>query len=117
MRHLPILTPGSERAARFALAVRDVAGDAAYARVHDRLWEMRGPMNAAGFAGIAAEEGLDFARIAPVMDSAAITERIDRNRDIAIALEILGTPAFVTRDSIHFGRADVAELSRLWLNR
>ena len=117
MMHLPILTPGSERAARFALAVREVAGTEAYSWVHDRLWEMRGPLNSAGFARIADEGGLDFDRIEPMMESDEITAHINRNRDIAIALEILGTPAFVTPDSIHFGRAEIDDLAELWLNR
>ncbi|WP_095590223.1 DsbA family protein [Actibacterium ureilyticum] len=117
MRHLPILSPASERAARFALATRAVAGADAYDRVHDRLWSLRGPMNAAGFARIAADEGLDFDAIAAQMDSDAITARITHNRDVAIALEILGTPAFVTPGSVRFGQSDIDDLAALWLSR
>lgn len=117
MRHLPILTPGSERAARFALAVREVAGDAAYARVHERLWSIRGPLNSAGFRRIAEDEKLDFDAIAPVMESNVVTDRIDFNRDVAIALEVLGTPAFVTPDSVIFGVTDIDVLSKAWVNR
>ncbi|MEL7151673.1 MAG: DsbA family protein [Pseudomonadota bacterium] len=117
MRHLPILTPGSERAARFAMAVRDVEGDAAYATVNDALWTLRGPLNNAGFERVAAELDLDFSQIAPVMESEAITARITYNRDAAIALEILGTPAFVTADSVLFGVTDIDVLSEAWLNQ
>ncbi|MEO1307579.1 MAG: DsbA family protein [Pseudomonadota bacterium] len=117
MRHLPILTPGSERAARFALAVRSVAGEDAHNRVHDQLWEVKGPLNTNAFAKIAEAEGLDMAAIEVAMDSDAVTERITYNRDAAISLEILGTPAFVAPDSVTFGQADVGALADLWLNR
>ncbi len=114
MRHLPILSPGSERAARFALATRLVAGDAAYARVHKAIWAMKGPLNAQGFERVAQAEDLDFEAISKAMDTPEVTTRITYNRDAAIALEILGTPAFVTADSVSFGQADVEALGALW---
>lgn len=117
MRHLPILSPGSERGARFALAVREVYGDDLYAKAHDRIWNLRGPLNQAGFARIAADLGLDFAQISEAMDSDVVTARIDGNRDAAIALEILGTPAFLTPTSVLFGDTDVDTLAETWLNR
>lgn len=117
MRQLPILSPGSERGARFALAAKEVAGPEAYARVHDRLWRLRGPLNAASFQVVAEEEGLDWERVLDAMDSAAVTARIDENRDIAIALEILGTPAFVTPSSVSFGQSDIDALAETWLSR
>lgn len=117
MRHLPILSPGSERAARFALATEAVHGADAARAVHDRLWQMRGPLNAAGFAAVAEGLGLDFAGIEGEMDSDAIDARIARNRDIAIALEIRGTPAFVTPESVVFGATDIDALAEGWLSR
>ncbi|MCV3273308.1 DsbA family protein [Roseobacter sinensis] len=117
MRQLPILTPGSERAARFALASREIYGDETYRAVHDRLWDVRGPLNTAGFQRIAGTLDLDFAKIAPVMESEAVTSRITYNRDVAIALGVLGTPAFVTPDSVVFGSTDIEALSEVWLSR
>ena len=117
MRQLPILSPGSERSARFALAVKNVAGADAYRRVHWRLWNLRGPMSAASFEAIAEDEKLDWASIVEDMQSDAVTARIDENRDIAIALEILGTPAFVTPKSILFGQSDIETLADTWLNQ
>ena len=117
MRHLPILSPGSERAARFALATEAAYGPEQYRAVHDMIWEMRGPLNVAGFQRIAKDLGLDFGEIEPLMDDATIDARIDYNRDVAIALEVLGTPAFVTKDSVRFGSTDIATLAALWLNQ
>ena len=117
MRQLPILTPASERGARFALAVKEVAGLEAYSRVHDHLWQLRGPLNEASFEKIAREEILDWTLIKEIMEGDAVSARIDRNRDIAIALEILGTPAFVSSNSITFGQSDINALAEVWLNQ
>ena len=117
MRQLPILSPASERGARFALAVKVVAGPETYARVHDRLWELRGPLNSATFKAISQDEKLDWNLVEATMQSDGVTRRIDENRDIAIALEILGTPAFVTPNSISFGQSDIDALAESWLNQ
>lgn len=117
MRQLPILSPGSERAARFALAVQAVFGVEAYLRVHEQLFAHRGVFNSAAFEAIAAAENLDFARIDSAMYSAEITARIAYNRDTAVGLGIVGTPAFVTQSSVSVGESDTAELAKLWLNQ
>jgi len=117
MRQLPILSPASERGARFALAVKEIAGLEAYSRVHDRLWQLRGPLNGASFENIAIEESLDWTLIKEIMEGEAVSARIDRNRDIAIALEILGTPAFVSPNSITFGQSDINSLVKVWFSQ
>lgn len=117
MKHLPILTPGSERAARFALATQLAFGDAAYAQVHAALWAVRGPLNTAGFQQIASDLNLDFSQIEAMMDDDSITADIDGNRDIAIDLGVLGTPAFLTPNSLQIGETDVAKLGQLWLSQ
>ncbi len=116
MRQLPILSPASERGARFALAVKEVAGIEAYARIHERLWTLRGPLTVGQFKRISGEEKLDWTVVQEAMESEAVSARIDRNRDIAIALEILGTPAFVTPNSIMFGQSDIDALAKVWLS-
>ncbi len=117
MRQLPILSPGSERAARFALATEQVAGLAAYAQVHDAIWTLRGPLNDVGFKRISDELALDFAAIQAEMQSPAVDAEIDRNRDIAIDLGILGTPALVGATSSQFGSIDVDALAEVWLSQ
>ncbi len=117
MLQLPILSPGSERAARFALATEQVAGAAAYAQVHDALWAMRGPLNEGGFKEIADDLALDFEAIKAEMQSAEVDAEIDRNRDLAIDLGILGTPAFVTSTSVQYGSTDVDALAEIWLSQ
>lgn len=117
MRHLPILSPGSERAARFALATEAVYGADAYRAVHNKIWEIKGPLNTVGFKRVSDALSLDFRLIETAMDSEAIEARISYNRDAAIALEILGTPAFVTKGSVTYGSTDVGALAEQWLSQ
>lgn len=117
MHHLPILSPGSERGARFALAAENVSGSEAYAAVHEDLWALEGPLHAAAFERIAAKHDLDWQAIEAEMNGDAVSARIARNRDMAIELEILGTPAFVTPTSVSFGQSDAAALVADWLNQ
>lgn len=117
MRHLPILSPGSERGARFALAVRNRASAQVYAAVHEDIWAIKGPLRAAAFERIAVAHGLAWEGIAAEMESEAVSARIARNRDIAIDLEILGTPAFVTPSSVSFGGMDAELLIEGWLSQ
>lgn len=117
MRHLPILSPGSERGARFALAVRYRTSAEVYAAVHEDIWAIKGPLRAAAFERIAAAHGLDWESLKAEMDSEAVSARIARNRDMAIDLQILGTPAFVTPSSVSFGGTDPDALIEGWLSQ
>ena len=117
MRHLPILTPGSEWGARFALATEAVYGPEAYSAVNESLWDAKGPLNTPVFEQISAQLDLDYTMIEAAMDSPEIDARIDFNRDTAIALEIFGTPAFVSPTSVTMGSTDVAAMSEAWLSQ
>lgn len=117
MRHLPILSPGSERGARFALAVKIVGSPSQYRRVHEALWTLKGPLREPAFERIALAQGLDWAAVRAEMKSDAVSARISTNRDIAINLQILGTPAFVTPTSVSFGGTDAEALVAGWLSQ
>ena len=95
VKEFPILGEESVAAARFALAVRSVAGDGAYADVHDRLMTARGTMNEETFARIGEELGLDTEAILVEMGSPEIDRILAENMALARALEISGTPTFV----------------------
>jgi len=117
MRHLPILSPGSERGARFALAVKAVGSPAQYRAVHEDLWTLKGPLQEPAFERIALAHGLDWNAVRGAMKSDAVSARISTNRDIAIDLQILGTPAFVTPTYISFGSTDAEALVAGWLSQ
>lgn len=117
MRHLPILSPGSERGARFALAVKEVATPEVYRSVHAAVWALKGPLRASAFQKIAEQHDLDWVQVETAMASDSVSTRIAENRDIAIDLEILGTPAFVTPHSVSFGGTDAEALVRDWVSQ
>ena len=117
MRHLPILTPASEQATRFALAAQQVEGEEAYRAAHEALWAHTGPYNTVVFSRIASELTLNFEAIEDAMWSDVITAQIDENRNIAIALDIIGTPSFVTPEDVAIGTTDLERLTALFLNQ
>lgn len=117
MRHLPILSPGSERGARFALAVKNIGTAEQYRAVHDALWTLKGPLGETAFETIASSQGIDWPSVQNEMKSDAVSARIDNNRDIAIDLQILGTPAFVTPTSVSFGSTDAEALVADWVSQ
>lgn len=117
MRQLPILTPASEQATRFAMGVWHIAGDDAYAAAHDALWAHLGTYNTVTFSKMAEDLGLDFAAIETAMWSDEVSQRIDANRDMAIALNIIGTPSFVTPEDIAVGTTDLERLATLFLGQ
>lgn len=95
VKEFPILGEDSELASRFAIATLQLAGDDAYKVAHDRLMTMRGNLTAETLDRLAGELGLDAAAIRARMDTAEVSSVIARNRALAEALKIDGTPTFV----------------------
>ena len=95
VKEFPILGDESVAASRFAIAVRSVAGDAAYKDARDQLITVRGTMNEETFARIADDLGLDTDAILAEMGSPEVDRIIQENYALAQALEISGTPSFV----------------------
>lgn len=102
-KHLPILSPGSERAVRFVLAARTAYGSDVYADLHDAIYAQVGPLNLVRLESHARDLGLDPAAILAGMQDEAISALIDQNRTIAIDLKVIGTPTFVSPQSLHVG--------------
>jgi len=95
LKEFPILGAESVAAARFAIATRQVAGDAAYKSVHDALMAYNGTMNETGFTRLAEALGLDADAIIAAMDSDAVTGVIAANHALGRRLRVSGTPTFV----------------------
>jgi len=95
VKEYPILGEESVAASRFAMAVKNVAGDEAYKIVHDRLITLRGTMNEDSFTRISDDLGLDTDAILVEMQNPAIDQAIQNNYRLAQRLEISGTPSFV----------------------
>lgn len=95
VKEFPILGDESLMAARFAIAVKAVAGDEAYARVHDALMTFRGQISQDSLSALARSEGLDAEAVLAAMGDPEVDAVIAANHELASRLRISGTPSFV----------------------
>lgn len=106
----PILSPVSRFAAKAALAAKE---QGKYMPVHVALMENRGRLTEDRVLEIAADQGLDMDRLKTDMESDAIAQHIARNRQMAQALGISGTPAFVVGETLVPGAVSKDKLLKL----
>jgi protein-disulfide isomerase len=100
VKEYPILGEESLISARFAIAVRQVGGDALYDKAHDALIRMRGDPTPDTLGKLARDLGLDPASILTTMDSDEVAAVIAANHALGEQLQINGTPTFVINDTI-----------------
>jgi protein-disulfide isomerase len=110
MKEFPILGPDSVTASRAALAAR---AQGRYAPFHEALFQMRGGLDEAAIYRVAAEVGLDVERLKRDMKSADIDRILERNRNLAQALGVAGTPAMVVGREFVPGAVDKAGMKKL----
>lgn len=113
VKELPILGPGSELAARAAIATLISQGPDAYARLNDTLLRAEGPVTDASLDAALRASGLDPAGVRAGMADPEVTRRIDATRELATQLQIQGTPAFVFGDRMLRGYAPVPAMQGL----
>lgn len=94
-RELPILSKGSEEAARVALAAH-MQGK--YWEFHSLMIEFKGQANEASALKIAEKIGADMTRIKTDMKGAKVDAEIKKVRELAQKLGINGTPHFIVGD-------------------
>jgi protein-disulfide isomerase len=109
-KELPILGPDSVVAARAALAAR---AQGKYHQLHEALMRARGTLDEATVLKIAADAGIEVARLKADMGKPEIEAIIDRNRRLARALSLTGTPAFIIGNKIVPGAVDIDTLKKL----
>lgn len=91
-KELPIFGPSSEYTARAALAAQK---QGKYLAFHEALMAANQPMNEARVLKIAASVGLDTKKLQEDMKQADVKKELEENLQIAQALRLAGTPAFV----------------------
>lgn len=94
LREFPILGPASVFASRAALATWNMAPDR-YMDFHSALIGSTGNLTEAKVLRLAEGVGLDMDRLRTAMDDPAVQAEIDQSYELAKALQIRGTPAFV----------------------
>jgi len=110
-KELPVLGEDSVRAARAALASQK-QDESLYLHFHLALMSAE-DLTEEGISKIAQDVGLDADRLVTDMESEEVTAAIDANYELASALGIEGTPAFVIGDTLVPGAVDKARLSEL----
>ena len=76
IKEFPILGEESELASRFAVAVKQIAGDEAYERAHNALMEMRGRFTLESLGKLAGELELEREAILDRMNTEAVTAAV-----------------------------------------
>jgi protein-disulfide isomerase len=97
LKELPILSKGSEEAAKVALAAK-MQGK--YWEFHRAMLESQGQANEASALRVAEKVGADMPRLKKDMASAEVQKEIDETRALASKLGIQGTPHFMVADRI-----------------
>jgi protein-disulfide isomerase len=107
-KQMPILTPNSRIAAAGALAA---AKQGKYMEMHNAMMEARGEITRERVLQIAGGLKLDTDRLARDMAAPEINQQIDRSLELAKALGIDGTPAFVIGNKVIPGAVDASVIT------
>ena len=97
---LPILSPLSEVAAKWALAA---GKQGKYFDYHVALMKAGGQKSEAKLEELASELGLDVARLRKDAESEEISKELEKIREIATEVGVMGTPAFIIGDEFNRG--------------
>ncbi len=94
-KELPILSKGSEEAAKAALAAKR---QGKYWEFHQAMLSNKGQANEASSLKAAESLGIDLEKFKTDMKSAAVTEELDQMKALAKKMGISGTPHFLVGD-------------------
>ena len=111
LKEFPILSQDSVEAARIAVSVAATPG-ADYWAFHEALFTTRGQISGQTALDAAAAMGLDPAELEQNSRSEQVTKVLQRNYELAQALDIGGTPAYVLGDEIIAGAVGYDALSQ-----
>lgn len=107
VKEFPILGEDSVLAARAALAA---GKQGKYAEMHTALMTFKGKLGAKDIETVAQEIGLDAVKLKEDMAAPEVDQELQQNYDLAEAMGINGTPAFVIGDKLIPGAIKLDEL-------
>ncbi len=110
MREWPILGEESEFAARAALAARN---QGKYEEFHNAMMANQGRASQASVLSLADDLGMDIEVLQADMQSAVIDAHFATSRELAQALGVNGTPAFVFEDQLIPGAIELDQMREL----
>ena len=109
-KELPILGPASVYEARIALAAYK---QGKHKQFHDAIMSQKPNVDEAAILKLAEQAGLDMDRMKVDMNSPEVDAEIKRTLEIAKALKLSGTPAFVVGSELVPGATDLETLQSL----
>jgi protein-disulfide isomerase len=109
-KEFPILGPASVYAARVALAAYK---QGKYEQFHDSVVSKNSNFDEATIVKLAGQSGLDLDRVKTDMNSPAVDAELKRSIQIAKALRLDGTPAFIVGTELVPGATDLETLQAL----
>ena len=110
LKEFPILGPTSETASKWALAAHK---QGKYLDYHRALMDNNKPINDDLLAAVAAEVGLDVDQARRDVDSTDVMIQIERNRSLAMNMELRGTPAFIIGDEVLPGAVGLDDMKEM----
>ena len=112
VKEFPILGPESVTAARASLAVWRTQ-KAKYGAFHAALMQVRGDIPISKILSIGAQLGIDANQLKKDMTDPEIDQILEKNYQLAQALNINGTPAFVIGGKLLPGAIDATTMNRM----
>lgn len=109
-KELPILSPSSTMAAKYALAAQE---QGKYLEYHTALMKHQGQKDEKVLESLAKEIGLDVEKLKKDADSSKVQKELEENKQIASQIGVRGTPAFIIGDSITPGFIPLDQMQRL----
>ncbi len=113
LKEFPILSEASMLSARFAISGQKLAGEQAYATLHDALITLRGNVSVDSLIKLGNDLGLDGQAIADGMDAPEVDAILAENRALGQRLQITGTPAFVMHDTMARGYMPLEQMEQI----
>jgi protein-disulfide isomerase len=113
VKEMPILGPGSELAARAAIATLIAEGPEAYADLNDRLMRLEGQVTDESLDAVLAAAGLDVAAVRAGMSDPEVDRRLAETLALAARLQISGTPTFVFDRRMVRGYVPLAQMKAM----
>jgi protein-disulfide isomerase len=111
-KEFPILSPDSELAAKAALAVYRVKPDK-YFDFHTELMTETSQYSEESLLKAAEKVGVNPDKVKKEMNADWVNEELKKDRELADALAIRGTPAFIVGDTLLPGASSLEDLKKL----
>lgn len=100
LKEFPILGQESDLASRFAIAVKQLAGDEVYKTAHNELMIMDDRVTAESLSALATKLGVDPEEILNRMHTEDVNVVLRENHQLAERMAVMGTPTFILGDNM-----------------